>query len=899
MAQQRHFPPIPKTYEPQQVERRIYDFWMDGGFFRAEIDPSRKPFVIIMPPPNVTGELHVGHALTAAIEDALTRWHRMREEPTLWLPGSDHAGIATQVVVERQLAEEGLDRHEMGRDQFLERVWEWVRLYGRRISEQHQRLGASCDWSRERFTMDPGPSKAVRSTFVNLHKKGLIYRGERLINWCPRCRTALSDLEVEHIQVQGHFWYMRYPHGDGDGHVTVATTRPETYLGDTAVAVNPNDPRFKGLVGRMVVLPIVGRRIPVIADEAVDPQFGTGSVKVTPAHDPTDFEIGQRHGLEFINIMNLDGTINERGGPFQGQDRFVARQAIVEELERQGLLERIEPHVHSVGHCQRCDTVVEPLVSKQWFVRVGSHGEPDSIAGRAYSAVAGGDIEIIPQRFTKVYLNWLENIRDWCISRQLWWGHRIPVWYCSGCGRETVSLEDPAACQACGSRDIEQDPDVLDTWFSSALWPHSTLGWPEDTEDLRYFYPTAVMETGYDILFFWVARMVMMGLENTGQVPFRSIYLHGLIRDERGEKMSKVRGNVVNPLDAIDRYGADALRFALSTGTSPGNDSRITTGKLESSRNFANKLWNASRYVLMAVDQAGGFDPALPADLTLEDRWVLSRLNRTIARVGQLLEDFQLGEAQREIYDFLWNEYADWYIEMAKIRLREGATGADGPPPLPVLMHVLERTLRLLHPFMPFVTEEIWQSVAQRLPRDPSRPRSIMVSPYPSPDASRYDDRAEEEMGLLIDVITAIRNARAELRVEPSRQVEAIIDAGAYRPLIEGRVEQIQRLARAYPIGVYGDGTPAPTPDRAHVAVLGRLRVIVPMAGLADLSAERRRVEKERAELEGVIGKLAERLNNQAFTSKAPPAVVDKERARLSDYREKLQKLQERLAEIR
>ena len=892
--QQRRSSAIPKVYAPQQAERRIYKFWMDGGFFRPEIDPSRKPFTIIMPPPNITGELHVGHALTATVEDALTRWHRMRGEPTLWLPGTDHASIATQVVVERQLAEEGLDRHQLGREKFLARVWDWVKLYGQRITEQHQRLGTSCDWSRERFTMDPGPSKAVRATFVNLYSKGLIYRGERLTNWCPRCGTAVSDLEVEHQQVQGNLWYMRYPYAEGDGYVTVATTRPETFLGDTAVAVNPDDPRFRGRVGKSVVLPIIGRRIPIVADEAVDPEFGTGSVKVTPAHDPTDFEIGQRHGLELINIMDPDATINENGGPFQGQDRLVARQAVVEELERQGLLEKVESHTHAVGHCQRCNTIVEPMLSLQWFVKVGSHKDAESIAGRAHNAVVSGDIEIVPRRFTKVYLNWMENIRDWCISRQLWWGQRIPVWYCGDCGHQTVSIEDPTACEGCGSQEIQQDPDVLDTWFSSALWPHSTLGWPDDTEDLRYFYPTTVMETGYDILFFWVARMIMMGLQNTGQVPFRTVYLHGLVRDEQGDKMSKVKGNVVNPLEVIDDYGADAVRFSLSTGTTPGNDSRSSESKLESSRNFANKLWNASRYVLMTADQAGDIDPALPVELALEDRWVLSRLNRTVAKVNALLEEFQLGEAQRELYDFLWSEYADWYIELAKVRLR----GGGSPSPLPVLLHVLETTLRLLHPFMPFVTEEIWQSLVQRLPPDPSRPPSVMVAAYPAPDASRYDNQAEEEMGLLIDIITAVRNSRAELKVEPGREVEAIIDAGDRKPLIEGRLEQIRSLARAHPISVYGNGHPAPTPERARVSVLGRARVILPVAGLVDLDVERRRIEAERAELEGITAKLEERLGNEAFVTKAPPAVVEKERARLAEYRERLAKLQERLAEI-
>ena len=895
MAQQRQkLNTIPKVYDPHQAEERIYKFWMDGGFFRAIIDPSREPFVIILPPTNVTGDLHIGHAMVASIEDALIRWHRMRGEPTLWLPGKDHASIATQVMVERELAEEGLDREQMGRERFLERVRDWVSLYGGRITEQHQRLGVSCDWSRERYTMGEGPSNAVRTTFVNLYKKGLIYRGERLTNWCPRCGTVISDLEVDHQEEQGSLWYLRYPYADGDGYVTVATTRLETFLGDTAVAVNPNDERTKGVIGKSVVLPIIGRRIPIVADEAVDTEFGTGSVKVTPAHDPTDFEIGRRHNLEFVTVLNKDATINENGGPFQGQDRFDARQAIVEEFERQGLLEKVEPHTHSVGHCQRCNTIIEPMVTLQWWMKVGSHEDSQSIAGRAYQAVVDGEIEIVPQRFSKVYMNWMENIRDWCISRQLWWGHRIPVWYCSACHRETVSMEDPTTCEACGSGDIEQDPDVLDTWFSSALWPHSTMGWPEDTEDLAYFYPNSVLETGYDILFFWVARMIMMGLQNTGQIPFRKVYLHGMIRDERGSKMSKTKGNVVNPLELIDQYGADAVRFALTNGITPGNDSRTGARKLEASRNFANKLWNISRYVLQAVDQAADFGPSLPVDLSLEDRWVLSRLDRTVAKVNELLEDFQLGEAQRECHDFLWNEYADWYIEMTKVRLREGGRLS----PLPVLIHVLESTLRLLHPFMPFVTEEIWQSLVQRLPDDPSRPPSIMVSPFPISDGSRHDGQAEEEMDLLIDIVTAIRNARSELKVEAGRKVEAIIDAGERKPLVETYIQQVSALAKAHPITVYGNGQPAPTPDRARVAVLGSARVILPVAGVVDLGAERQRIDAERVELEEVLQKLEARLGNGDFVSKAPPAVVEKERARLSEYQARLEKLKERLAEI-
>ncbi len=887
--------PIPKVYEPRDVEERLYRFWMDRGYFTPTIDWSKKPFVIIMPPPNVTGDLHIGHALTAAVEDALTRWHRMQGEPTLWLPGTDHASIAIQLVVEKQLAEEGLDRFQLGREKFLERVWEWVRAFGNRINEQHQRLGVSCDWSRERFTLDDGPVRAVLTTFVNLYRKGLIYRGERLTNWCIRCHTALSDLEVEHDQVRGNLWRLRYPLEDGSGAVTVATTRPETYLGDTAVAVHPDDARFTGLVGKRVVLPFLDRTIPIVADEAVDMAFGTGSVKVTPAHDPTDFEIGMRHGLDFVNIMNLDGSINENGGPFQGMDREVARKAIVERFESEGLLEGVEPHDHSVGHCQRCKTVVEPLVSKQWFVKVGAHDDPDSIAGRAYRAVADGRIAIVPQRFAKVYLNWLENIRDWCISRQLWFGHRIPVWYCGADAEHlTVAVDDPQACEQCGSTDIEQDPDVLDTWFSSGLWPHSTLGWPDATDDLRYFYPTSVMETGYDILFFWVARMIMMGLENTGDIPFHTVYLHGMIRDDSGEKMSKVKGNVVNPLEIIDQYGTDALRFALTTGTSPGNDSRLSTTKLESSRNFANKIWNAARFVLTAVDQAGGVDEALPSEPALEDRWILSRLSRTTGKATRSLREFQLGEAQRELYEFLWSEYADWYIELAKVRLRSG----DGPSPLPVLVRVLEQTMRLLHPFMPFVTEEVWQNVVKRLPHDPNRPESIMVARYPVPDPSHYDDEAERDMTLLIDVITAIRNARAELRVEAGKRVDVVIDAAAHKDLFVSNLNGIAALARAEPVLIYGNGEAAPTPDNARIAILGAVRVILPLAGLVDVDAERVRLEKEAAGLREALARLEARLANAAFTTKAPAAVVDKERARLVEYQEKLAALQARVAEL-
>ena len=886
--------PIPKTYDPRAVEQRLYDWWLRSGYFKAGVDPAKKPFAIIMPPPNVTGELHIGHALTAAMEDALIRWRRMEGDAAMWLPGTDHAGIATQVVVERELAKEKLDRHAIGREKFLERVWEWVGAYGKRIGEQHRRLGASCDWDRERFTMDPGPSRAVRTTFVNLYKKGLIYRGERLINWCPRCRTALSDLETEHQQVHGNLWHLRYPLEDGSGYVTVATTRPETYVGDTAVAVNPADPRFDGLIGKRVVLPLINRAIPIVADAAVEIEFGTGSVKVTPAHDPTDFEIGQRHNLPSITMLNLDATVNQEGGPFAGMDRFAARKAVVAEFERLGLLEKVVPHEHAVGHCQRCKTVVEPLVSKQWFVKVGSHDDPQSIAGRAYRAVADGRIAIVPERFSKVYMNWMENIRDWCISRQLWWGHRIPVWYCAACAYMTVTLDDPSRCESCNSNQISQDPDVLDTWFSSGLWPHSTLGWPEKTPELGYFYPTAVLETGYDILFFWVARMIMMGLENTGDIPFRTVYLHGLIRDEAGEKMSKVKGNVINPLEVLEQYGTDALRFALSTGTSPGNDTRLTPAKMEAARNFANKIWNISRFILTAADDAGGATLALPADLAPEDRWIISRMHRVTHTANQMLRDFQLGEAQRVIYDFLWSEFADWYLELAKVRLRSAAT----PSPLPVLLHVLEHSMRLLHPFMPFVTEEVWQNLTQRLPAHPSRPASIMIAPYPAANHAQIDDAAERELALVIEVVTAIRNARAEMKIEQGKAAEAIIEAGASQQALERHRGSIAALAKAGPLAIHGPGVTIAAAESARIAVLGAVRIIVPAIIALDRDAERARVEKDAAGLRDALEKLQSRLESEAFVSKAPPAVVEKERARLAEYQTKLAALQARLAEL-
>jgi len=814
----------------------------------------------------------------------MIRWHRMRGEPTLWLPGVDHAGIAAQVVVEQKLAEEGLDRHKLGREKFLERMRQWAEQCRRTIAEQHQRLGASCDWSREKFTLDEGPSRAVRTAFVRLYNKGLIYRGERIINWCPRCATALSDLEVEHKDIQGHLYYVKYPLAENDGFITVATTRPETILGDTAVAVNPKDKRFKAMVGKKVILPAVKRVIPIIADDAVDPEFGTGAVKITPAHDPVDFEIAQRQGLELVNILNPDTTMNENAGPYVGLDRFDCRKAILADLEREGLLVKVEPYTHSVGHCDRCQVIIEPLASKQWFIKT------QPLAKAAINAVSDRRIAIIPKRFTKVYLNWLENIRDWCISRQLWWGHRIPVWYCSSCGELTVSVDEAKACAHCGSSKIEQDPDVLDTWFSSALWTHSTLGWPDDSEELRYFYPTTVMETGYDILFFWVARMIMMGLEDTGDIPFHTVYLHGLVRDEKGEKMSKLKGNVLNPLDTLKVYGTDAMRFALTSDVSPGNDLKLTKPRLEGGRNFANKLWNATRFVVRSIKQEDT-DLSIQQDkLPLEDRWILSRLSRTISTVTRLMQNFQFGEAQRQLHDFLWGEYCDWYVEFAKIRLRAGGA----PSPLPVLVYVLEASLRLLHPCMPFVTEELWQNLKQRLPSGWQKTESIMVAAYPEADEKAIDPEAERVMESIIEIIHSIRNVRAQYKVESARWIEAQLYAGELAPAITPYSPAIEALARARPL-TFLDSREALRGENMVALVLKESEVVIPMASMVDLEAEQKRRQKEIAETQAEVSRLEARLKDKAFLSKAPAAVVNKERDKLALRKDKLERLKQGL----
>ena len=916
---------IPRAYNPTDVEPRIYQLWEEGGYFTPKIEPGKDPFVVIMPPPNVTGELHLGHALTAATEDVLIRWHRMMGDPALWLPGKDHAGIATQWVVERQLAQEGTSRTELGRDAFLERVWQWVERYGNTIDEQHKRLGASCDWSRLRFTLDPGPALAVRTTFVNLYNKGLIYRGERIINWCPRCSTALSDLEVEHEEHEGALYHIRYPlapkDGEADGHVTVATTRPETMLGDTGVAVHPDDQRYSHLVGRNVTLPIIGRAMPIVGDEAIQPEFGTGALKVTPGHDPVDFEIGQRHNLATVTVIGPDGHITAEGGPYEGYERFEARREIVAQLEREGLLEKVEPYNHSVGQCQRCSSVLEPLISVQWFLDVGKHDDPSSIAGRAYAAVAEGRIRLVPDRFGRVYLNWLENIRDWCISRQLWWGHRIPVWYCQACGGETASVDDLAQCGKCGSPNVEQDNDVLDTWFSSGLWTHSTLGWPEDTDDLDYFYPTAVMETGYDILFFWVARMIMLGLENTGREPFHTIYLHGLIRDANGAKMSKSRGNAMDPLLLVDQYGTDALRFALTTGTSPGNDLRLTDGKLEASRNFANKLWNASRFVLVSLEGADAFNnhisPLTPTHL--EDRWIISRLNQVADAVNTYLQHFELGEAQRELYDFIWHEFCDWYIELAKLRLRGADDDGDGESPLPVLAYVLEKTLRLLHPFMPFVTEEIWQRLKHHVADAESLPESIMVAAYPISDESVIDAAAEAEMNLVQDIITQVRNYRAEEKLPAQQQIEAtvVVDGPsdqaqavtvAFHEAISSEAPAIKSLARISELTVIQPSAATPSTDATQYALLRAggaethgytsARIWLPLAGMKPQGQDRTKLEKELGDLLKQLDRLSGQLGNEEFRAKAPAEVRQRMENQQQAHLNRKEQLEELLAQM-
>ena len=864
---------IAKNYNPAEFEDKLYNEWVEKGYFHAEVDKNKKPFTIVIPPPNVTGQLHMGHALDETLQDILIRYKRMQGYSALWVPGTDHAGIATQIKVEENLrVNEGLTRYDLGREKFLERVWDWKKQYGGRIINQLKKIGSSCDWDRERFTMDEGCSKAVKEVFVNLYNKGLIYQGSRIINWCPHCITALSDAEVEHAEQEGHFWHIKYPIKDSDDFVIIATTRPETLFGDTAVAVNPEDERYKDLIGKMLILPLVGREIPVVADEYVDKEFGTGCVKITPAHDPNDFEVGQRHNLEQIKVMNDDATMNSYAGKYEGMDRYECRRAMVKDLEEQGLLVKVEDHSHNVGQCYRCGTTVEPIVSKQWFVKMKPLAQP------AIDAVKNKETEFVPEHFEKIYFHWLENIRDWCISRQLWWGHRIPAFYCDDCGEMVVTKEDKAICPKCG-KEMRQDPDTLDTWFSSALWPFSTLGWPDKTEELDYFYPTSVLVTGYDIIPFWVMRMMFSALEHTGQVPFKHVFIHGLVRDSQGRKMSKSLGNGIDPLEIVEKYGADALRFTLATGNAPGNDMRFYIERVEASRNFANKIWNASRFTLMNLDVEENKLPDLK-DLQLEDKWILSKYNRVVKVVTENLDRFELGVALSNLYDFIWENFCDWYIELVKPRLfdKENSTAKTAQY---VLTYVLSNTMKLLHPFMPFITEEIWQHL-------PHEGESIMISQWPVYDEKLDFPEDEGSMELIMQAISAVRNRRAEMNVPPSKKAKTIIVTDKTDIFSQGTVF-FEKLASASEAVVQKDKSGIS--ENAVNVVVPSAEIYLPLDELVDKSKELERLNGEKKKLEGEIKRVEGKLSNPGFVNKAPQKVVDEEKAKGEKYKEMLEKV--------
>ena len=869
---------LPKVYDPKQVEKKIYDMWEKGGYFTPKPDPEKKPFCISMPPPNVTGQLHMGHALDATLQDVLTRYKRMQGYSALWLPGYDHAGIATQIKVEENLRkEEGLTRHDLGRDKFLERVWAWKNKFGGRIVEQQKVLGSSCDWTRSRFTMDEGCSRAVRETFCELYEKGLIYKGNRIINWCPHCRTALSDAEVEYKDMPGHFWHIRYPIEDSDEEFIIATTRPETMLGDSGVAVHPDDERYQHLVGKNAILPLVGRKLPIVADEYVELGFGTGAVKMTPCHDPNDYEVGLRHNLEQILIFDEDARVIN-GGKYNGLDRDAAREAIVADLEKEGYLVKVEDYSHNVGCCYRCGCIVEPMTSPQWFVKMKPLAQP------AIDCVRDGRIQFVPERFSKTYFNWMENVHDWCISRQLWWGHQIPAWYCDDCGHITVSRTDACECEKCHSKNIHQDEDVLDTWFSSALWPFSTLGWPDKTEDLAYWYPTTVMVTGYDIIFFWVARMIFSGMEQMKEVPFYKVFIHGLVRDDKGRKMSKSLGNGIDPLEMAETYGADALRFNLVTGNSPGNDMRFYVEKCGAMRNFANKLWNASRFVMMNLSIEKN---ELPETLELEDKWILSKLNSLSREVCDNLDKYELGIAAAKIYDFIWDTYCDWYIELTKPRLNSGDE-AKNRSAQQVLLYVLTEILKLLHPFMPFITEEIWQA----LPHDGE---ALMVAEYPKFDEKLAFPREEQDFEMVMAAIKGVRSRRAEMNVPPSKKASLIIVAERPEAFAAGEM-YICKLAYADHITL-SDAVPADA-DKMVSVVTDEAKLYMPMAELVDLDKERARLEKELDKARKNYENQMRKLSNESFVSRAPEQVVQTERDRAEKAKALIENLEESLKNL-
>ena len=869
---------LEKTYNPSEIEDKLYKKWMDGGYFHSEPDSKKEPYTIVIPPPNVTGQLHMGHALDETLQDILIRYKRMQGYNALWIPGTDHAGIATQIKVEEDLrVNEGLTRYDLGREKFLERVWDWKEKFGSRIINQIKKLGCSCDWDRERFTMDEGCSKAVREVFVNLYNKGLIYRGNKIINWCPSCATALSDAEVEYTDQPGHFWHVRYKMSDSDNYIIVATTRPETILGDTAIAVNPEDERYADFVGKTCILPLVGREIPIVADEYVEKDFGTGAVKITPAHDPNDFEVGMRHDLPVINVMNSDATINANGGKYEGMDRYEARKAIVDDLDKCGALVKVEDYSHNVGTCYRCKTTVEPLTSDQWFVKM------KPLAEEAIRVVNDKEVEFVPERFTKTYLNWMNNVHDWCISRQLWWGHRIPAFYCDKCGEMVVSKTDVDVCPKCGAP-MRQEEDVLDTWFSSALWPFSTLGWPDKTEDLAYYYPTSTLVTGYDIIFFWVARMIFSGCEHMKKPPFKHVFMHGIVRDSQGRKMSKSLGNGIDPLEVISKYGADALRFTLATGNSPGNDMRFYWERVESSRNFANKIWNAARFVLMNLEIE---DCSLPENPEIEDKWILSRFNGVARSVTENLDKFELGVALSNLYDFIWDEFCDWYIELVKTRLygdnKESKLNAEH-----TLCFVLCGILKLMHPFMPFITEEIYCAL-------PTGEETIMTSEWPKYSDKLNFPEEEKQMSVICGAIKSIRNIRTEMNVVPSRKASMIIVTDNAR-LFEGGTAFFEKLAGAKDVTVTNEEKNIP--DGAVSVIVEGAKIFIPMDELIDTEKERQRLEKEKQRLEAEIERVEKKLSNQGFIAKAPAKLIEEEKEKGVKYKEMYGKVLESLAKL-